>query len=239
MKGVTKILSYALFMLVVAACAQSSSTTAPTPLPPGSTVNNTPFPENQVYYSGNLPDLTSAVAVNLLDKTNFSALYDMVSDFTPPLVADPLVKLDLKQSGTDITGTILFSIEDDLGFWGAIIGSFGNTGHLQNNVLDVIFADDEMVMRTIGSVSGNTLSGHLYYRMRASGENQCKPVVVYCDVTTQSGSPYWWYPAPTFPAECTQTPNVDTPCLSYMNTSASAVKKVGTFVNTSFSQWVE
>ncbi|MEZ4752344.1 MAG: hypothetical protein R3B54_17440 [Bdellovibrionota bacterium] len=238
MKSVTKILSYALVVLFVAACGQSSSTTAPTPVPPGTTTNNSPFPDSNLLSNTNIPDLSKAVAVNLQDKVNLTAIYDMVSDFTPPLVSDPLVSMTLTKSGVNVAGNILFSIEDELGFWGAIINSFGATGKFQNNVLDVIFSDDEMVMRTIGSVSGNTLSGSLYYRMRASGEDQCKPVTVYCDVTLPSNWMPWW-PSPELPAECNATPNVDPACSAYMNTSASAVKKVGTFVNTSFSNWVE
>src|SRR5690606_16016272 len=129
-------LVFAFVVILASACAKSETTTAPVPTPPGNTSGG-PFPDSTVLTNTGVPDLSRAVTINLQDKVNYSAIYDLVSDFAPPLVADPLISLSLTKTGTQVAGSILFAIEDDLGLAGGVVPSFGATGRYQSNVLDV------------------------------------------------------------------------------------------------------
>lgn len=225
-------------MAAISACNKSEDAAAPVAERTDPTFTpTTPTGENR------LPAMIqTSVDFRLLDAINNTGLREIAADFSPDRVGNPRISFLLTQGTSNkISGDILFSFEDRIGFWGAILSSFGTTGTISSSGIDMTFADDELVFRVVGSRSGSTISGNLFYRIRASGENQCKPVYVYCNVSYPSNTQYsnWWlYPTPEYPAECNTRPNVDVPCLSYMSTAQPQVKNMGSFVGL-LTQWLQ
>lgn len=212
----------------------------PAPAAPAPVPSPTPDPR--------LPDMTGSVLVNLEDKILFSGLSDLAGNIFLPLVGDPKVVLHLPLSrSTLLSGNILFGFEDKQGFWGTQVPSFEGTGNLSSNTLDITFADDQNLFRVVGSLSGETLNGTIYYRVRTDTDpkisftfpnssggsnvqsfNYCTKITVQCIVPGN----------PSYTIACPNQPIVDTatPCKNFMNTTDASVKKLGTF-NTIYSNW--
>lgn len=170
---------------------------------------------------GRLPDLTKAVPMLLADGLN--GLTDIFNFVVPPLVGDPLVLMNISGGRSNVvTGSILVVFEDAVGFGGAQLNSFEEVGVRTSNYIDMIFADDELVLRAVTFFSGDDLNGTVYYRVRQAGENQCKKIIVNC-----FGNPF-----------CNPNPDVETPCRNYMNLGNSAVEELGTF-NANYADWVQ
>lgn len=246
-RNFSKVAVFFVAFIVLISCGKDETTSAPSPLdldPPTDPFDPAPPPDDDT----RVPDLEKAVTVALTDPVNFSGLEDIANFVFAPLVGDPLVSMDLLvDRSTGISGSILVAFEDQIGFWGAILNSFKGTSTISSGALDMIFADDELVLRTIGTISGDTLNGTIYYRVRVTGDDECKPVTVTCQTNTTPGDPfcqmYPWYPTcqanpnPN-PPECDFEVDTVTPCLSYMSISNSSVKDLGSFSNTTFSNWV-
>lgn len=229
-------------LAVISACSGSSeSETAPQANRPGNPPGGEFQPTNPGVDNRFPAMLATSVDFELSEPLNNTGLREIAADFSPDRVGPPRISFSLRtEANNKVSGDILFSFEDRIGFWGAILPSFGTTSSLSSNGFDFIFADDELVFRAVGTRSASQLDGQLFYRVRATGENQCKPVYVYCNVSYPSNTEFsnWWlYPAPEYPAECNTRPNVDGPCLSYMSTSQAQVKSMGWFEG-SLTQWL-
>lgn len=136
--------------------------------------------------------------------------------FFPPLVISK-VQLDITGGRSSTPGgTNYILVEDKQGGWVAQIPVFTGATSQTSTSLDMIFADDVLVTRAIATIGSNdSLVGSLYYRVRASGDNQCKarPDAPQLDVIT--------------------------PCRDiYMDISSSGVKRLGTFRAT-YSSWLK
>ncbi len=178
------------------------------------------------------PFIQDSVAIRLSNSTTYQDLRNIALDFTPDLVGDPRLRLSLTRSnGTQLNGNLRFSFEDQVGFWGAVMGSYGNTGTLNGGVIDTIFADDELVVRvqvfpTTETCSATSIkNGQISYRVRETSEDQCKPIY-YCANSED-------------PTTCT-TLYDNNGCRNYMNPAASSkVKALGDFCLANFSLWVK
>jgi len=228
-----------LVSLAVIRCSKEETTGIPTPTPPPGPTNNGGFdPTTPPNIDPRLPDLSKAVGVTLADSTTYSGLQDIATNVFLPLVGDSLVSMNLELGAdSSLSGSLLFAFEDQLGFWGALLPSFPGTGQITGGMLDIIFSDDELVLRTVGSFSGDQLNGTIYYRVRQSGEDQCLPVTVTCELVITDPGDAWWY-NPTPPDyDCDFEEDVVSPCRAYMNLSETEVKALGSF-SAPFSNWV-
>lgn len=176
-----------------------------------------------------LPDLSKAVSINLTDKTNYTGLKDIAGDISLPLVGDPKISMAYMPSAKK--GTVLLAFEDKWGFWGASIPSFDGTGSKTSTAFDMIFSDNELVVRVKGVLNGDsfTNASTIYYRVRKAGEDACKKSTTTCDIIDPG---YNWGP---FNCPYPQ-PDTLTPCLQYMNTANPDVKSLGKFEG-SYSKW--
>jgi hypothetical protein len=215
-------------VLVLSSCGkpkeESGAGLAPTD--PGGTTTTTPVTPETAAPDSRLPNLDGAVAINLVDKVTYKGLEDLAGNLFLPIVGDAKVKLELPKSRTaDISGKILIAFEDKLELWWAVLESFPGTGTRSSTQLDIVFADDELVIRTVGNLSGDNMDGNIYYRIKKSGEDACVKKQVTCE---------WVYPTGYFKpfgsSSCPVTqPDTATPCKAYMNLNDSSVKKLGTF----------
>jgi hypothetical protein len=219
-----------LLLLLLSACGGSDSSngipTAQNPTAPGGTTLNpppTPTPP------AGEPDLSSSEPFKLPNNSDYSGLQAIFGNIYPPLVGDPLVKMMLSGDvrSTTINGTIRLAVEDNQGLAVRDFPSFDGTGYHSSSYLDIIFADDQVVVRATANQSGDTLSGALYYRVRQSGETQCEKVVVTC---------HDQYGNTVDPSHCPPPPDTVAPCRQYMDVSQSSVKLVGTY-QAKFSEW--
>ncbi|MFM8314492.1 MAG: hypothetical protein ACKOA8_09425, partial [Deltaproteobacteria bacterium] len=146
------------------------------------------------------------------------------------LVGDARVRLQTSSTRSQsIDGSLFLAFEDQFGFWAAQWDrAFPGTGiqvtSSGNPYLDIIFADDDLVVRAIGTTSSNTFYGTLYYRLRQSGDTACKQVTQTC-TSTWNGTTF------TVPCPPQFTYDSVTPCRNYMNPSNSQVKNLGNFSN--------
>jgi hypothetical protein len=203
-------------LLLISACGGSSSSSVPTTATPSTTPTTVTVPT--VTSNPALPNLTNAVSINLVDKTNYSGLAAISGNIYPPLVGDPYLSMTLTYGRTTpIAGTILVAYEDSIGFWGAQVNSFPGVDTYTATSFDMTFADDDLVFRSVGTLTNGSLTGNIYYRLRQSTDTgtECKTV------TVSNGSYY---------------DNV-TPCVNYMNLSNAQVTNLGSFVQPTFSAW--
>lgn len=239
-------------LLLISACGNKEETSgAPTvasPFTPGKEFNlpgTTP--------DGRLPDLSRATDVFLTDTVNYSALYDITYGTFFPIggtgsqivgnvkaqgtIKDDRTNFDASIPGTLLEGKILIAFEDKAGFWGAELPIFPKAATRVGSSHDMIFADDEFVVRVIGSTgSGDAFSGTIYYRLRTNSD-----VVQY---QYPNGAYFTARPCTQVTVTCgggncpgyTQ-PDTRTKCVNYMSTSNSSVKKLGTFGG-KYSSWV-
>lgn len=225
MKALTKFLNVTVCTAMIAACGGSKETTNNVPVPVDPTTQTTTTTYTPPVNPGQDPRLpalqSKAVVLRLTDPTTYTGLQELAQVLFLPLVGDPKVAMDIS-GGRDtlVTGKILVSFEDQEGYWGALLDSFGDTGARSSGGLDMIFADDEIVVRMVGSLSGDSLDGLVYYRIRQTGDTACKKQIRTC--------------APGQP--CPQ-PDVTTPCRNYMQFGVSQVKQLGSF-HSSYSNWV-
>ena len=227
-------------MFLIFACGQTSSTTTPVPTPPPPVEDDAPtdFSPAPPPVDPRLPDLSKAVALNLKDKT-LKGLKDLAVAIFPPLVGDPLILMDFSNGrGTEVEGSVLLSFEDAQGFWGARLDSVSGVGTRSADTLDMIFADDEFVLRIVGALSTDIMNGTVFYRLRAIGENQCKRPVLTCEIYYDDPTLHGYPPGvlPPIPPECNEPPAWIAPCRAYMNLSDSHVKELGSFKATQ-SEW--
>ncbi len=225
----------------------------PAPVAPAPVPTPTPDPR--------LPDMAGSVAVNLTDKVNYIGLKELAGNVFLPVVGDARLVLHLPNSRTSLKGSdLLFGFEDNQGFWGASLPSFEGTESLNTAIstdnFDITFADDETLFRVIGTMLNDKLTGKVYYRVRKSTDpkisftlpttnggssvqsfNYCTKIEFKCSVTYPYG-----YTGPTGTGTntsvCPTQPVIDTatPCKTFMSTTDSAVKKLGTF-ETKYSNW--
>ncbi len=255
MKGLMKKFIPVLVIFLTLACGKKDeSTTVPTQSSPDSStpattspVVPTPTPDSR------LPDLTGAVGVDLTQKDdqNYAGLAEIAQrNVISPVVGDPKFVMRLKNgSNFGLSGNALFAFEDKLGFEAVQISSFGTTGYLQNNVLDMIFASTDILFRVTGSLSGNTLNGSIYYRLRTAGEATLTYTMVHPwdSSKTYTTAPQAYCTDVTITCQnsngvtvaCPNKPSIDTasPCRSFMSISDTNVKKLGNF-QTQYSSWI-
>lgn len=215
-----------LVALWLTACGDTVPNSNPIPTPtPVNTGTPTPLPVPSPDVDERIPDLSRAVAVQITDRVSYLALKAMAHNVFPPLVGDALLQLSiLKTREPEISGEVLFSFEDQFGFWGARMKSF--TGHQSDSSIDIIFADDELVLRIVADRKVDDLTGLLYYRVRTPSDTACRKTMITCEV----GFGF------VLPPYCYDQPNTVTACRSYMNISTSHVKPVGSF-KAKFSKW--
>ena len=132
--------------------------------------------------------IRASVPIDLTDKVNYSGLAGITGtngnpgNLRLPLVGDARVRLQTSSSRSQsIDGSLFLAFEDQYGFWAAQWDrSFPGTGvqvtSSGNPYLDIIFADDDLVVRAIGTASNNTFYGTLYYRLRQSGDTACRQI---------------------------------------------------------------
>jgi len=222
--------------LFLAGCSKSSSTTSPViPEQPTTPVNPGPPPAQDPYG----PDIRASVPIDLADRTQYSGLADISgSGGQPgnvflPIVGDARVRLQTSTTRLQsIHGKLFLSFEDQQGFWGARWeNEFPGTGIQvttnQGRSLDIIFADDDLVVRAQGAVVSEVFFGAIYYRLRQSGDTACRQVSAGCTITY----PWGTYTFP--PNQCPNyaPPDLVTPCRNYMNPSNAQVKRLGNFTN--------
>lgn len=239
-------LSLLLIGFTIAACSNTTQTSGsvPTPSNPASGTQTTltvPTPSQ----NPNIPDLTNAVPINLVDKTSYSGLMDISSgQVYPPLVGDPLIDMQLTSGGgTVVNGQVLVAFEDSQEFWGAELPSFNGMGTALANSLDMTFADEDLVVRVIGSISSGTLNGNIYYRVRQSGEIACENVTVTCELSgyiyaTTSRGVRQLIGHSRDSSQCNTNYDTVTPCQQYVDTSNPQVKQLGSFEAT-YSNWAQ
>ena len=228
--------------LTLVSCSQSSSNDAPIGGGDGNdptvtTITTPTTPPEDPYGE----EIRNSVAVDLADKVSYSGLIDITGsggrpgNINPPLVGDVKVRFRTTDTRSQaIQGKLFIAFEDQSGFWGAswenaFLGTGIQTTTSSGKTVDIIFADDDLVVRTQGVVINQNFFGALYYRLRQPGENACKTVTVTCTVTYPWGT-YNFVPADgqTCPGYTTPVDTV-TPCRNYMNTSNSQVKRLGNF----------
>ncbi|MFM8315069.1 MAG: hypothetical protein ACKOA8_12365 [Deltaproteobacteria bacterium] len=219
-------------------CSKSSSTNSPVrPNDPTTPVNPVNPPTNDPYGG----DIRASVPINLVDKTSYTGLIDIAKpDIVElPLVGDAKVRLQISDSRSQsIDGSLFIAFEDQAGFWGArwekaVKNTGVQTSSSSGRTVDLIFADDLLVVRTQGIVVNQNFVGALYYRLRQPGDTACKAVKTYCTVTWPGFPPYSFeiQDGQTCPGYSTPVDTV-TPCRTYMNPSNPQVKQLGTFTNT-------
>ena len=180
-----------------------------------------------------LPDLTGAVPINLIDNINYTGLAELAENVFPPLVGDAKIRLQFTNTrAQNINGNVLIAFEDNQGFWGAELTSFPGTSVHATTTLDAIFADEQIVIRTMGTLSGDDLNGTIFYRNRQPNDTACIQTQFTCDeMIYRNGS---WirhsYTEPPFPIGCQLTvADTVTPCRTYMNPTNTQVKRLGSF----------
>ena len=190
-----------------------------------------------------LPDLTGSAPVKLLTYSNYSALEEFFTvpgspfSVAPPLVGDPKLKLDLAAaSGNSLNGDMLFLAEDAKGAFWLSLNSFPLTGYRGTNggtqeILDIIFQDDFLVVRISANRNGNDLSGSILYKVNDPNRGtKCKSRTNSCTVTGTPQTP----PPPECAADFYAQEDAQI-CRNYM--TGAAVKTLGTF-EAKFSDWV-
>jgi len=195
-------------LVVVIGCSKSNTNnTVPTATNPTAGAT-TDIPTNGMTPNPNVPDLTLAVPIDLVDKTNYTGL-NGISDnqLNLPLVGDPLAFVRTTQ--------ITLAYEDQVGLWYAIIPTFTPTQNVTSSIFDTVYADEDLGVRVIAGISNGQLSGYIYYRNRQSGETQCEVIEETCTPPNTPG--------------CI-TPDVKTPCLQWLDPSDTAdVHQLGSF----------
>lgn len=237
-------------VVLLIGCGKGKKETNSIPAPPPIT---SPDP-------GTLPDFGPIGGDNrfpaLLDKSvvfdsfEVSGLEDIAlapSDgvFELPLVGDPRYAFELSGSGSATTGRLLVSFEDQQGAYVAVVPTFKEYVVQSGSTVDIIFQDSELIFRVIGTKSGDTFTGSIWYRAVHStisifGQpyRPCTSTKFYCElVLVTPGSPYY---NPSYVNSCSVDSglqdSIGTYCSSYMDTNKSQVKKLGTF-STSWSKW--
>ena len=232
------ILYFGLFLtLFSVGCSNSSSNNSPVnPTEPTTPVTPT-TPTTEDPYG---PDIRASVPIDLANKTTFSGLADISGtggqpgNIYLPIVGDARIRLQTSSGRTQsINGSLFLSFEDQQGFWGARWNNeFPGTG-LQTTTstgqnIDIIFADDDLVVRIQGAVVSQNFFGGIYYRLRQPADTACRQVSYGCTVTY----PWGTYTFP--PEQCPNytQPDLVTPCRNYMNPTNTQVKRLGNFTNT-------
>lgn len=213
--------------LFLAGCGDQSSQTSTLPAPASPNGPGAGLPTTPSTTPSGLPDLSRANPINLIDKINFSGLSDLLSAsnqiVVSPMVLEPLIKMTLTNDrSTYVKGKLLIAFEDQLGFWGAELPTVDSASVRDAYNVDSIHTDNEFSVRVLTSVSGTNLYGIIYYRIRRSGETQCLKQTVRCVGPQGQTLPdsFCTYP----------TPDIATPCRSYMNPNDTTnVKTLGTF----------
>ena len=190
--------------------------------------------------------MTNAVPIDLVDETNLTGLKDIAEgQVYPPLVGDPLINMTITSGGgTVVNGQVLVAFEDSQEFWGAQLPSFNGMGVALANSLDMTFADEDMVIRVMGSINNGTLDGNIYYRMRQSGDTECENVTVTCEpdgyiyATTGRGVRQLIGFHSRDDGQCNTNYDTVTPCQQYIDTTNSQVKQLGSFEAT-YSNWAQ
>lgn len=234
MKWFSYIAVFGLLGLSLVGCGNAESETQNVPtaqLPTTPSSENLPD-TNPPSTDPRLPDLSRAVSLDLQDKTTYSGLQDLFHTLFLPLVGDPLVSMNLSLVNSSLSGKLLIAYEDRVQFSGLLSQSFPGTTVVSSQTIDLIFADDVVVVRSISSNS-EVMQGTLYYRLREANDTECKTVTPVCEYIWPAGVT----PPPGF--ESCQAPTVDTaaPCRAYMNLSDPKVKILGTY-QALFSNWL-
>lgn len=226
-----------LLTLFSVGCSNSSSTNSPVaPTEPTTPVTPVDPPSNDPYGA----DIKASVPIDLVDKTNFSGLADIAGTgglpgtIRLPIVGDAKVRLQTSNSRAAlIHGKLFLTFEDQYGFWAArweqeFPGTGIQTSTTNGQNIDIIFADDDLVVRIQGAVVSQNFFGGIYYRLRQSTDTACRQVSTGCTITY----PWGTYTFP--PDQCPNytQPDLVTPCRNYMSPTNAQVKRLGNFSNT-------
>ena len=218
-----------IFGVCLTHCSKSADQTNAVPTPPSDpTPAAQPVTPPTAEPDSRLPSWVSkAVPIQLTTAGDFSGLQDLFGIVYPPLVGDPSIAMDLTgDRERTVSGTLHFGFEDAKGFQYIDIPSVvspdyrnpnGFAGYRDTNYFDGYFSDDSGVVRIVGSLSNNTLTGKLYYRIRLPGEVACQEFV-QCNFDPH----VWQY-------DCQKVVDILV-CRNYMDASQSqSVKQLGTF----------
>lgn len=212
--------------LTVVACGGSKTESSSAPKPVDPTVPTpTPVVTVPTPQDPRIPNLSRAAKLTLTDLVNYTGLQEIAFPEilnTSALVGDPKILLELPagRSATFRKSTLLLAVEDSYGLWWMKQSLFPGTGTRTATSFDAIYADDYMVSRVRAAVSGDDVAGTIYYRIRQTGENECKPIQ-FCNAFGQCSAPQY----------------DSAVCYAYMDTNNTfSVKSLGTF-NTKYSQW--
>ncbi|MBI4405071.1 MAG: hypothetical protein HY537_12985 [Deltaproteobacteria bacterium] len=230
MKRFKVLLIFTVFLMVGCGSPSSNTDQVPTPTPPGTPGGpvNPPPPQGP---DSRLPNqyLSVATTITLSDKT-FGGLRDFNPSFSGSLIGDALGAVQLA------SGNAMIAMEDPDKFWAALIPYVQGTATTNNQTFDAIFSDN-ITARIVGQVSGNDiLNGKIYYRVRGSGETQCLPVIVTCEVYGSFPGSYY---GNQFAPQCDNMQvDIVTPCKAYMNLDLN-LPELGSFTAKGLrTQWV-
>lgn len=200
-KNILKAVSF-LAILVLVSCGkpEEKSGSVSNPTDPTNT-GGTPIPTPTPTGTPGVPDLTGALAINL--SNGITDLNEVMSPWNtfviPPLVGDPKALFQLSAANqVSVTGNITFAIEDTYGLWALTLNSFPNTSSHSTTAMDVIFASDELVVRSVGVMSGvNATDVGIYYRLRDSADTdnghcrtqQTTTTTCHCELTSFNPNP--------------------------------------------------
>lgn len=264
MNSLWKSQAFLFVLFFVVACGNPSNSTNSIPQASDPTANSpdesvptvTPVPVDP-----RIPALNGAVPINLLDKINYSGLSDIAKNVFLPLVGDPKIVLHLPNTRDQIlySGDALIAFEDKAGFWGAQLPAFAkgnpeydsstkalyNAGYFStvthvSSSMDMIFGDSELVLRVVGTLSGDDIAGKIYYRIPTGTETACHTISATCNYnysyvdpshnssySDNAANPKW---------RCTYASDTASKCTQYMATTNSQVKELGSFA-AKYTNW--
>lgn len=227
-------------ILLVTACGSPKSETTNNPnagQDPSNPTSTTPLTVPTNTTDPRLPNLSNAVVLQLLNPNNITDLENIAMEpVFGPLVNGAKLKMGMR-AGTNFSleGKATLFFEDQLGAWFTTIPSVAGASNSANSRIDLYYSDDVMSLRVDGVRNNNEVIASVYYRMRAQGETQCKPVqALTCRLTYPGG---YTFEVPYSSGLCGAVPSVDivTPCKNYLNPTLnpSTVKLLGTMGTTS------
>lgn len=227
--------SVVVFLMLCAGCSSSSnSNTVPQAQPSTGPTTGLPTP-TPANYTG--PDLTNAVPLALPNNQNLTGLNALMpSPVATPLVGDPLVDM-VSNNGVQ---TIRLAAEDSNGLQARDWPLFPGTDQSSSTSLNMIFADDQVVILATGTIAnGQITGGNIFYRVRQASDPapfSQYPNITACENFTLTCTDSQGNPVPL--KDCGETqPDLVTPCEAYMSTSNASVIKLGTFEQMNAGVW--
>ena len=213
-----------LTLVLLVSCTAPSQTGGTLPVAPNPDPGTNPVPVTVPTLSvdSRLPAWVEvATPIRLVTARDYSGLEAIFGIVYPPLVGDPLLRVDITATRERTAeGHLYLGFEDKQEFVYLEMDSAPQVSYRDAHYLDMVFSDDQGAFRVFGPINtSNILTATVSYRIRQSGENQCRQYIV-CD---------WVSPC---------RPQMDTvACKNYLSETATQVHSLGT-VETPYLQWL-